>query len=224
MIIGITGGIGSGKSTIAQIIVKDGFLLYDTDKEAKRLIVEDPQLRTAIVDLLGADVYEGNTYLTQVVAQRVFTNPELLKQLNALVHPFVERDIKNLSASETSGPSAQRSASETVHQRSGLLIESALLFESGLNQLCDYVIVVTAPETIRIARTIARDQTTEQKVRDRMAAQMDEQERCRLADFVYENVGPIHDDRVHDVIWSWLGKVAQRTATESSDVKKSSAR
>lgn len=194
MIIGITGGIGSGKSTIAQRIAQDGFLLYDTDKEAKRLIVEDTQLRTAIVNLLGADVYQGDTYLTHVVAQRVFANPQLLSKLNALVHPAVKRDIEKTVLLYPSTP---------------LLLESALLFESGLNQICDRVIVVTAPEEIRIARTIARDHTTEQKVRDRMAAQMDDKKRCQLADFVYENVGPIRDDKVRDVIWSWRDRAAQ---------------
>ncbi len=194
MIIGITGGIGSGKSTVARELVKRGFQLYDTDKEAKRLIVEDSLLRTAIVDLLGADVYEGDTYRTDRVAERVFNNPELLHQLNAIVHPAVKRDIENTLLLYPSTP---------------LLLESAILFESGLNQLCDRIIVVTAPEEVRIARTIARDHTTEQKVRDRIAAQMSENERCRLADYVYENVGPIRGDRVHDVISSWLGTAAR---------------
>lgn len=186
-IIGITGGIGSGKSYVAAQMAESGYRVYDTDKEAKRLIVEDPELRAGIVALLGAEVYEGDVYRTDIVAKRVFANPSLLKQLNALVHPFVERDIKNLSASETSGPSAQRSASETVCQRSGLLIESALLIESGLYRLCDRVIVVTAPEAVRIARTMARDHCTESQVRDRIAVQMPEKERLSYADFVINN-------------------------------------
>lgn len=186
-IIGITGGIGSGKSYIAAQMAAAGYRVYDTDKEAKRLIVEDPELRAGIVALLGEEVYEGDVYRTDIVAKRVFADSALLKQLNALVHPFVERDIKNLSASETSGPSAQRSASETVCQRSGLLIESALLFESGLDQLCDRVIVVTASEHVRIARVMARDHCTEKQVHDRMAAQMSEKERLSRADLIINN-------------------------------------
>ena len=170
-IIGITGGIGSGKSYIAAQMAASGYRVYDTDKEAKRLIVEDPKLRASIVALLGADVYEGDVYRTDIVASRVFTNPELLHQLNALVHPAVKRDIERLSVSGTSG----------------LLLESALLFESGLDQLCDRVIVVTASEQVRIARTMARDHCTEKQVRDRMAAQMSEKERLSRADFVINN-------------------------------------
>ncbi len=168
-IIGITGGIGSGKSYIAAQMAESGYRVYDTDKEAKRLIVEDPELRAGIVALLGAEVYEGDVYRTDIVAKRVFANPALLKQLNALVHPFVERDIKSLSGA------------------AGLLIESALLIESGLFRLCDRVIVVTAPEEVRIARTMARDHCTEAQVRDRIAAQMPEKERLLYADLVINN-------------------------------------
>ncbi len=178
-IIGITGGIGSGKSYIAAQMAAAGYRVYDTDKEAKRLIVEDSELRAQIVALLGAEVYEGDIYRTDIVASRVFANPELLQQLNALVHPAVQRDIERLSA--------KRSFSAAVFQRSGLLIESALLFESGLDQLCDRVMVVTASEEVRIARTMARDHCTEKQVRDRMAAQMSEKERLLRADIVINN-------------------------------------
>lgn len=169
LIVGITGGIGSGKSYIAAQMAAAGYRVYDTDKEAKRLIVEDPELRAGIVALLGADVYEGDVYRTDIVASRVFANPELLHQLNALVHPVVQRDIESLSA------------------QCGLLIESALLFEAGLDKLCDRVIVVTASEQVRIARVMARDHCTEKQVRDRMAAQMSEKERLSRADIVINN-------------------------------------
>ena len=171
-IIGITGGIGSGKSYVAAQMAESGYRVYDTDKEAKRLIVEDPELRAGIVALLGAEVYEGDVYRTDIVAKRVFANPSLLKQLNALVHPFVERDIKNTLPLYPSTP---------------LLLESALLIESGLYRLCDRVIVVTAPEAVRIARTMARDHCTESQVRDRIAVQMPEKERLSYADFVINN-------------------------------------
>ena len=191
MTIGITGGIGSGKSTIARELASRGYRLYDTDREAKRLIVEDPELRAQIEALLGADVYEGNTYRTDIVSARVFANPDLLRRLNALVHPAVRHDIEHLLASIASGLSAKRSFSQKGGPSgvAGLIIESALLFESGLNALCDKVICVTAPESIRIARTVARDHTTSAKVRARIAAQMDETERAQKADIVLVNDG-----------------------------------
>ena len=189
-VIGITGGIGSGKSTIAREIASRGYRLYDTDREAKRLIVEDPELRAQITSLLGADVYEGNTYRTDIVSARVFANPDLLRRLNALVHPAVRHDIENLLNSKLSTKGCNETATlNSTLSTLNLIIESALLFESGLDALCDKVICVTAPEDIRIARTVARDHTTPAKVRARIAAQMDEAERARKADIVLVNDG-----------------------------------
>ncbi len=177
MIIGITGGIGSGKSTIARELASRGYRLYDTDREAKRLIVSDPELRKQIEDLLGSDVYEGNVYRTDIVSARVFNNPDLLARLNAIVHPAVRHDIENLLNSKLSTEGCN------------LIIESALLFESGLAIMCDKVICVIAPESICIARTIARDHTTEEQVRARIANQMSDSERCSRADIVLVNDG-----------------------------------
>ena len=180
LVIGITGGIGSGKSYVAAQMAESGYRVYDTDKEAKRLIVEDPELRAGIVALLGAEVYEGDVYRTDIVAKRVFANPSLLKQLNALVHPAVKKDILNTLPLYSSTPLP-------LYPSTPLLLESALLIESGLYRLCDRVIVVTAPEAVRIARTMARDHCTESQVRDRIAAQMPEKERLSYADFVINN-------------------------------------
>ena len=139
MIIGITGGIGSGKSTIARELVKRGFAVYDCDREAKRIIAENPDVQQEIIDLLGEEAFiyhlSSIIYNTQYVAKRVFADPHLLKELNRIVHPAVKADILS---------------SFTSHL-------SPLLFESGLNLLCNRIIVIDAPEDIRIARTIARD-------------------------------------------------------------------
>lgn len=144
-IIGITGGIGSGKSTIARELVKRGFAVYDCDREAKRIIAENPDVQKEIIDLLGKEafIYHQSSiiYNTTYVAKRVFADPHLLKELNRIVHPAVKADILS---------------SFTSHL-SPLFLESAILFESGLNLLCNRIIVIDAPEDIRIARTIARD-------------------------------------------------------------------
>ena len=170
-IIGITGGIGSGKSTIARELAKRGFSVYDCDREAKRIIMENEQVRKAIIDLLGKEAFvngqsddgQCTTYNTAYVAQRVFAEPEILEQLNAIVHPVVANDIQ------------QRQT--TSDELKPLFIESAILYESGFNALCEKIIVVDAPEEVRIARTIARDykgEATEEninKVRARIKAQ-----------------------------------------------------
>ena len=160
MIIGITGGIGSGKSYLAQELAKRGFAVYDCDREAKRIIAEDKAVQAAIIKLLGKEAFIDGMYNTAYVAQRVFAEPQLLKKLNKIVHPAVKADISRQSSDV-----------------SLLVVESAILFESGLDELCDKIVVVTAPEETRIARTIARDYHNEatpeniNKVRARIRAQ-----------------------------------------------------
>ena len=160
-VIGLTGGIGSGKSFLAQALAQRGFAIYDCDREAKRIIAENKDVQAAIKDLLGEEAFIEGTYNTAYVAKRVFAEPQLLKKLNKIVHPAVKADI----------------LSPFTSHLSPLFVESAILFESGLDQLCDKIVVVTAPEEVRIARTIARDyqgQATPEninKVRARIRAQ-----------------------------------------------------
>ena len=167
MIIGLTGGIGSGKSTIANGLAKRGYAVYDCDREAKRIIAQNPTVQAAIIALLGEEAFTrpsplaSRHYNTAYVAQRVFAEPQLLEKLNKIVHPAVKADI----------------LSPFTSHLSPLIVESAILFESGLDQLCDKIVVVTAPEEVRIARTIARDYNHEampeniNKVRARIRAQ-----------------------------------------------------
>lgn len=156
MIIGITGGIGSGKSTIARELAKRRYTVYDCDQEAKRIIAENADVQQEIIDLLGEESFVNGIYNTQYVAKRVFEDKRLLDALNAIVHPAVGLDIM---------------------KRKPDFVESAILYESGLDILCDRIIVVDAPEEIRIARTIARDYHGEaspaniDKVRARIKAQ-----------------------------------------------------
>lgn len=136
MIIGLTGGIGSGKSFLAQELAKRGFAIYDCDREAKRIIAENKDVQAAIKDLLGEEAFIEGNYNTAYVAKRVFEDPKLLEGLNKIVHPEVAKDILIKKPD---------------------FVESAILFESGLDQICNKIVVVTAPEEVRIARTIARD-------------------------------------------------------------------
>ena len=171
MIIGITGGIGSGKSVIAKQLRKMGYSVYDTDSEAKRIIVEDATVREQMTALFGEEVYKDGVYQTALVAQQVFADKNLLAKLNAIVHPAVKADIisKFRSSGVTSEPSAP---SEPLNNDSGLFfIECAILFQAGFDVLCDKVVAVTAPEDIRLERVIARDHSDMNKVRARMRAQ-----------------------------------------------------
>ena len=161
MIIGITGGIGSGKSTIARELEKQGFAVYDCDREAKRIIAENKAVQSAIIHLLGEEAFVNGHYNTAYVAQRVFDKKELLEKLNQIVHPAVKEDIlqrSGLTVNEANGLTAKRSNSAAVWPAKPVLyIESAILCEAGLDELCEKIIVVEAPEAIRIERVIARD-------------------------------------------------------------------
>ena len=188
MIIGITGGIGSGKSVIARQLRKMGYSVYDTDSEAKRIIVEDATVREQMTALFGEEVYKDGVYQTSFVAQQVFADKNLLAKLNAIVHPAVKADIisKFRSSGVTSEPSAP---SEPLNNDSGLFfIECAILFQAGFDVLCDKVVAVTAPEDIRLERVIARDHSDMNKVRARMRAQEAEKD-LQGADIVINNDG-----------------------------------
>ena len=181
MIIGLTGGIGSGKSTIAKELAKRGYAIYDCDREAKRIIEENEDVRKAIIGLLGEEAFTPSLihsstppllhYNTTYVAQRVFAEPELLARLNSIVHPAVIEDIK-----QRSGLTAKRSNNEAV-----LFVESAILFEAGIDRLCDQIVFVDAPEEVRLARTLTRDyngQATPENI-NKVRARIRVQERAR---------------------------------------------
>ena len=197
MLIGLTGGIGSGKSTIAQQLRAMGYPVYDTDSQAKRLIQSDPHVREQITALFGTEVYQDGVYQTALVAQRVFADPVLLSRLNAIVHPAVRADILRWSSSLTSLPNNLIASSP--HRLSGesegapiAFIECAILYQAGFDTLCDKVVAVTAPEDIRLARAVARDHSTIEKVRSRMQAQATEQDRLR-ANII------INNDKLHQI-------------------------
>ena len=185
-IIGITGGIGSGKSTIAKELARRGFVVYDCDAEAKRIIAANAQVRQAIESLLGKDAFTDNRYNTAYVAKHVFAKPELLAQLNAIIHPAVKQDIL---------------------QKKPDFIESAILYEADLDTICKSVIVVDAPEQIRIERTIARDyngQATPEnihKVRARMCAQ-----KPHTGDLLINNDGRTSIQELVEKITQWMCK------------------
>ena len=174
MIIGITGGIGSGKSTIAKQLREMGYAVYDTDSEAKRLIVEDAGVREEIEQLFGKEVYKDGVYQTALVAQRVFADQSLLARLNAIVHPAVKADILRWA--------------ENINHPTLCFVECAILYQAGFDTLCDKVVVVTAPEEVRLQRAVVRDHSTIEKVRARMRAQEVEKD-IERADLIVNNDG-----------------------------------
>ena len=184
MIIGITGGIGSGKSTIAKQLREMGYAVYDTDSEAKRLIVEAAHVRQQIEQLFGSEVYKDGVYQTALVAQRVFADHSLLAKLNAIVHPAVKADIMCWAQKINHATPCYT----TLHHATPCFVECAILYQAGFDSLCDKVVAVTAPEEIRLERVMKRDSSTIEKVRARMCAQEIENDIPR-ADILINNDG-----------------------------------
>jgi dephospho-CoA kinase len=182
MIIGLTGGIGSGKSVISNQLRQMGYSVYDTDSEAKRLIMEDVHVREQIEHLFGKDIYRNGVYQTAMVAQQVFANPSLLARLNAIVHPAVHQDIIRWVSKQNS-PSFKKGKGVSL-----LFIECAILYQAGIDQFCDKVVAVTAPEQVRLERVIARDHSDKERVHARMRVQdVDKDMLC--ADIILNNDG-----------------------------------
>jgi len=170
LIIGITGGIGSGKSTLSSLLRAEGYSVYDTDLEARRLQNEHSAMRKKLVDLFGKDIYTEQGLNRSSLGKIVFAKPELLVKLNAIVHPLVMEDFNNWVLNR--------------FPKKMLFIESAILYESGFNKLVDKVILITAAEDVRIDRVIKRDGVSPEHVRARMSHQLSEKEKVLRADFV----------------------------------------
>ena len=174
LIIGITGGIGSGKSTLSHLLRAEGYSVYDTDLEARRLQNEHSVMRRKMTDLFGKEIYSEQGLNRPALGKIVFSKPELLTKLNAIVHPLVMDDFNNWVINRL--------------PKKMLFIESAILYESGFNKLVDKVILITADEDVRIERVMKRDGISEEHVRARMSHQLPEEEKINRADFV------IHSD------------------------------
>ncbi len=178
--LGITGGIGSGKTTVCHIFSALGIPIYYADERARWLMIQDPDLIAGIKALFGAEAYlEDGSLNRQLISTLAFGQPDLLAQLNALVHPAVGKDGLKWQAEQNSPYT---------------LKEAALLYESGSYKTLDKIIVVTAPLEVRIARVMARDQVEREAVEKRIAQQMPEEEKIKRADFL------IHNDGEHSLI------------------------
>jgi dephospho-CoA kinase len=174
--VGLTGGIGSGKSTIATIFDVLGIPVSSADLEAKRLMNEDPELRNAIIAAFGPEAYSDGTLNRGWMAAQVFSNPARLETLNALVHPASIRDGERWMQSKAGkAPYAIR--------------EAALIFETRAAGNLDFIIGVYAPQSIRIHRAMQRDRRTRDDVLQRMRYQINEERQMRLCDAVIQNDG-----------------------------------
>lgn len=180
--VGLTGGIGSGKSTVARLLRMMGAAVYVADDRAKALMTSDAALRQGIVGLFGAEAYtEGGGLNRTYIAGQVFGRPERLAALNGLVHPAVERDF---------GAWVGELEGELSVPPAYAVEEAAVLIEAGAAAGMDRIVVVTAPLAVRIERVVRRDGVSPDEAMARVRAQMDDEERLRYADCVV-----VADDR-----------------------------
>ena len=173
-IIGLTGGIGSGKSTVANYIASKGIPVYIADKEAKKIMERD-DVKQKIQNLFTESILNSDNSLNRKkIAEFVFNNPDKLKELNAIVHPEVQLHFKNWLKEHKNYPF--------------IIKEVAILFETGGNKQCDKVILITAPEELRIERAMKRDNLTKKDILVRIKNQISESKKKELSDFVVENI------------------------------------
>jgi len=173
-IIGITGGIGSGKSLICKIFSTMNIPIYDADSRAKYLITNDLSLKNSIRSLLGENAYApSNEYNRAWVASQVFNNADLLKQLNSVVHPYVRKDAHNWVKSYPKSPF--------------LLYEAAIMKAADDSNIFDKVVVINAPIDLRIKRIQRRDKRSEKEIKAIVARQISDEERLKIADYIIEN-------------------------------------
>lgn len=198
MTFGITGGIGSGKSYICNMLKAQGYPVYNCDDQAKRLMVESPKIISAIRKLVGNEAYteqktgEGTTtYVLNkpVVSKFLFANASNGAKINAIVHPVVKEDFCRWTQEQTTDI---------------LFMECAILFESGFSDTVDKIILIYADEDIRLHRAMMRDSATEEQIRKRMQQQIPGQEACKLADYIFDHNQYETTDQELDKLLEWI--------------------
>ncbi len=171
--VGITGGIGSGKSSVCKMLALRGVPIYDSDSRAKQLMVTDVELVRLVSQRFGADVYVDGMLNRQVLAARVFTDKVALAELNSMVHPAVMRDFERWAAEQ---------------QTAYVVMESAIIFEAGLDDKLDAVVAVMAPRSLRLERAMQRDGATREQIEERMRTQLSDDELARRAKYAIVNI------------------------------------
>ncbi len=173
--IGITGGIGSGKSVVSRLLGVMGIPVYISDDESKRLTVSDASIRRELLSIFGEEIYAGGALNRPLLASYIFGNPEHIRQVNGIIHPRVKEDFRRWTQAHKASPVVG--------------IESAILVEAGFTDEVDVVVMVSAPEEVRISRAVHRDASSREAVVKRIRSQMSDEEKGRYADFEIVNDG-----------------------------------
>ena len=173
IIVGLTGGIGSGKTTVIKMFAELNIPVYIADVEAKLLMNRSKIIRRKLIDLFGKKAYVDNELNRAFIANKIFNDKALLDQMNAIVHPKVANHFKRWLKKQDA---------------KYCIKEAAILFENGSYKQCDFTILITAPEPIRIQRVVERDNSNEKKVKAIIKNQWSDDDKLKLSDFVIENI------------------------------------
>lgn len=194
--IGITGGIGSGKSVVSEIFHLHGFPLYNADREAKKLNDSSPYIRKQLTRHFGENLYVNGKLDRKKLASIIFHDDSKLAIANSIIHPELANDFRRWS----------------LHREhySLVILDAALLIEAGFHQLTDRVIMITAPEELRIARVMQRDHSTLDEVKVRMNAQLPEEEKIKYADYIVIN------DNNHSLIQQ-VSEIIKKASSDGSN-------
>lgn len=195
---GLTGGMGSGKTTVAGMFEKLGIPVYNSDVNAKSLMVTNSELKGNVITLFGEKAYKDGELNRDFISSKVFTDGGLLEKLNNLVHPVVRRDFKEWMGRQ---------------QAPYVVQEAAILFENGAYKEYDAMVLVWAPLENRIQRIISRDGRSREEILARIGHQMDDTEKSALADFIIENIDLEHTALQVSEVHEQLSQLASRTAT-----------
>jgi len=171
--VGLTGGIGSGKTTVARAFKKHGIPVYIADDEAKKLMNRSKIIKRKLIKIFGEETYINNALNRPFLAAAIFNDKSLLKQMNAIVHPKVAKHFLRWKAKQ---------------KAPYIISEVAIMFENGTYKNYDYIITVTAPEKERIARVIKRDDSSKEKVKAIIKNQWTDEKKIKLSDFVITNI------------------------------------
>ena len=172
MIVGITGGIGSGKTTVSKVFKALGIAVYNSDLKSKSILTSNKSLKQELVSCFGEEIYNSEGINRKYFASIIFSDKELLNKSNKIIHPYVKRDFKEWV-------SKQKSAY--------VIKESAILFETGIYKQLDKIILVKAPKKQRIQRVLKRDSTSKSEVLNRISNQWSDNKKKELSDFIINN-------------------------------------
>lgn len=173
ILIGLTGGIGSGKTTVAKLFLELGVPVYFADDNAKRLMLTSKVVKSKLISEFGKDTFIDGKLNRPYLAKIIFNNKEKLKAINAIVHPSVSNSFKRWYGKQ-----------KTKY----VIQENAILFENNKHKKFDYIITVVAPKSLKIKRVIKRDNVTKNQVLERMKNQLPDTEKVKKSDFVIENI------------------------------------